>query len=233
MANPTVPFSWQMPEPADLVTDLPADFEVFGQAVATSMADLLGGTTGQVLAKASNTDMDFAWTAAAAGGLSLIGTPTTFGTVASQSISDVFSSTYDNYRIIIQHGGSSASNFVGLRFRVSGADNTSTDYRWAALGPISYESATVLLSDGGASATNCLVTFGASAYGGNSTIDIQNPFATAKTTFNGSFAATGIGASASTFGLFNATTSFTGFTISPFGGGNLTGGTITVYGYNK
>jgi hypothetical protein len=46
-----------------LVTDLPADFAVFGQAVATSMADLLGGTTGQVLSKASNTDMDFTWVA--------------------------------------------------------------------------------------------------------------------------------------------------------------------------
>jgi len=50
-----------MPTASDLVTDLPADFEVFGQAVATSMADLLGGTTGQVLSKASNTDMDFTW----------------------------------------------------------------------------------------------------------------------------------------------------------------------------
>ncbi len=63
MTNPTTPFSWQMPTSTDLVTDLPADFEVFGQAVATSMADLLGGTTGQVLAKASNTDMDFSWVA--------------------------------------------------------------------------------------------------------------------------------------------------------------------------
>jgi hypothetical protein len=52
-----------MPTASDLVTDLPADFETFGQAVATSMADLLGGTTGQVLAKASNTDMDFSWVA--------------------------------------------------------------------------------------------------------------------------------------------------------------------------
>ena len=51
-----------MPTATDLVTDLPADFEVFGQAVATSMADLLGGTTGQVLSKTSNTDMDFTWT---------------------------------------------------------------------------------------------------------------------------------------------------------------------------
>lgn len=63
MTNPTTPFSWQMPTSTDLVTDLPADFETFGQAVATSMADLLGGTTGQVLSKASNTDMDFSWVA--------------------------------------------------------------------------------------------------------------------------------------------------------------------------
>jgi hypothetical protein len=61
MTNPTTPFSWQMPTASDLVTDLPADFETFGQAVATSMADLLGGTTDQVLSKASNTDMDFTW----------------------------------------------------------------------------------------------------------------------------------------------------------------------------
>ena len=53
-----------MPTSTDLVTDLPADFAVFGQAVDTSMADLKGGTTGQVLSKATNTDMDFVWTAA-------------------------------------------------------------------------------------------------------------------------------------------------------------------------
>ena len=50
-----------MPTPTDLVTDLPADFEVFGQAVDSSLADLKGGTSGQVLSKNSNTDMDFVW----------------------------------------------------------------------------------------------------------------------------------------------------------------------------
>jgi hypothetical protein len=50
-----------MPQPTDLVTDLPADFEVFGQAVDTSLADLKGGTSGQILSKNSNTDMDFVW----------------------------------------------------------------------------------------------------------------------------------------------------------------------------
>jgi hypothetical protein len=61
MSNPTSNFNWQMPTATDLVTDLPADFEVFGQAVDTSLADLKGGTTGQFLAKNSNTDMDFVW----------------------------------------------------------------------------------------------------------------------------------------------------------------------------
>lgn len=50
-----------MPTPTDLVTDLPADFEVFGQAVDSTLAELKGGTTGQMLTKTSNTDMDFTW----------------------------------------------------------------------------------------------------------------------------------------------------------------------------
>jgi hypothetical protein len=63
MSNPTSNFNWQMPTASDLVTDLPADFEVFGQAVDTALMDLKGGTTGQVLSKNSNTDMDFTWIA--------------------------------------------------------------------------------------------------------------------------------------------------------------------------
>jgi hypothetical protein len=61
MSNPTSNFGWQMPTATDLVTDLPADFEVFGQAVDTDLADLNGGTTGQILSKTSNTDLDFTW----------------------------------------------------------------------------------------------------------------------------------------------------------------------------
>jgi hypothetical protein len=61
MTNPTSNFGWQMPTSTDLVTDLPADFEVFGQAVDTSLADLKGGATGEVLKKNSNANMDFVW----------------------------------------------------------------------------------------------------------------------------------------------------------------------------
>ena len=63
-----------MPTASDLVTDLPADFETFGQAVATSMADLLGGTTGQILSKASNTDMDFTWVTNDVGDITAVNT---------------------------------------------------------------------------------------------------------------------------------------------------------------
>ena len=61
MSNPTSNFGWQMPTSVDLVTDLPADFEVFGQAVDTDFAYLNGGTTGQILSKTSATDLDFTW----------------------------------------------------------------------------------------------------------------------------------------------------------------------------
>ena len=72
MANPTTNFGWVMPTSTDLVTDLPADFAVFGQGVDTTMADLKGGTTGQVLAKATNTDMDFVWTTANPGDITAV-----------------------------------------------------------------------------------------------------------------------------------------------------------------
>ena len=61
MANPTTNFGWVMPTSSSLVTNLPADFNTFGQAVDTSMQYLLGGTTGQVLSKTSATNMAFTW----------------------------------------------------------------------------------------------------------------------------------------------------------------------------
>lgn len=61
MANPTTNFGWVMPTSTSLVTNLPADFNTFGQGVDTSMQYLKGGTTGQILSKTSATDMAFTW----------------------------------------------------------------------------------------------------------------------------------------------------------------------------
>ena len=57
----TTNFGWETPDDTDLVKDGAAAIRTLGQAIDTSMADLEGGTTGQVLSKASNADMDFTW----------------------------------------------------------------------------------------------------------------------------------------------------------------------------
>ena len=62
MATTTPNFGWPVPTSTDLVKDGATAMEALGDAIDTSMVDLKGGTTGQVLAKASNTDMDFSWT---------------------------------------------------------------------------------------------------------------------------------------------------------------------------
>jgi len=60
MANTTY-FGWETPDDTDLVKDGAAAIRTLGQAIDTSMQDLEGGTTGQILAKNSNADMDFVW----------------------------------------------------------------------------------------------------------------------------------------------------------------------------
>ena len=74
MANPTTNFGWVMPTATDLVTDLPADFNTFGQGVDTTLAELKGGTTGQVLSKTSATDMDFTWITNVVGDITAVNT---------------------------------------------------------------------------------------------------------------------------------------------------------------
>lgn len=63
MATTTPNFGWPVPTSTDLVKNGATAIEALGDAIDASMADLEGGTTGQVLAKASNTDMDFSWVA--------------------------------------------------------------------------------------------------------------------------------------------------------------------------
>jgi hypothetical protein len=59
----TTNFNWSTPDDTSLVKDGAAAIRTLGQSIDTSMAELKGGTTGQVLSKTSNTDMDFTWVA--------------------------------------------------------------------------------------------------------------------------------------------------------------------------
>ena len=59
----TTNFGWTTPNDTDLVKDGAAAIRTALNGVDTSFVDLKGGTTGQVLAKATNTDLDFSWVA--------------------------------------------------------------------------------------------------------------------------------------------------------------------------
>jgi hypothetical protein len=227
MATTTTNFGWDIPQSTDLVKDGATAIAALGQDIDTAFVDFKGGTTGQVLKKTSGTDLDVEW-GTASSGLTLINT-TSFSAVASQSINDVFSSTYDNYKIIVEFTGSTGTTNQ-MRLRVSGADNTTSNYTRQTI----YSASSTLTSARSTSQN----TWFLGDHGTSRTVnifDLISPnlaqvtggvhFAAMyyNSTTENAFQQTGLG--------FNAATQFTGFTIYP-SSGTITG-TVSVYGYSK
>jgi len=155
---------------------------------------------------------------------------TSFSGVSSQSINDVFSATYNNYRIVCHINNTSTADGLLMRLRVSGADNTTANYNYAR-------------TESNSSATANRYGAGQTSFDVNSTddgglavgfvLDLEAPFAANHTV--GQINVMGqnsSGAYSSRVGgyVFSATTSFTGYTVYP-GSGTITG-SISTYAYN-
>jgi hypothetical protein len=160
----------------------------------------------------------------------------TFSGASSISVNNVFSSTYKNYVMKMNINSTSGSDAnILLRMRVSGADNTTSNYFDRFNGYTDFnatdnfrrssQSSGFFMGDTDGATSNPTYT--------SMNVEFRNPFETiATTTFvdiNDVVAASSATATYRGGGLFYGTTSFTGFTVYVTAG-NVTGN-IAVYGY--
>ena len=161
----------------------------------------------------------------AAQGLTLINT-TTFSAVTTTSIDNVFSSTYSNYRIILNLTSLGTSANVLFRLRTSGSDNTTSNYNWTAA---YYLTSNAFYSSRTTGASNAQIFYTVGQDKEQAAIDMYAPNLSATT----SASITGVHGPGDINWMgsmgHNSTTQFDGFTIYT-STGNITG-TIKVYGY--
>jgi hypothetical protein len=145
------------------------------------------------------------------------------------SLNDVFSSTYENYKIVLYHTTSATSGTViRIRLRSGNADNTSN---WNTL--TDWTSNSTL----GSGSNDSSQAFGVFTFGGNlasiAEATVTQPFNPVNTAIvTKSVEQSNSDQYTSTHGLYHSQTiSYTGFTLYP-AAGTFTG-TVSVYGYNK
>ena len=168
----------------------------------------------------------FASGGASASGLTLV-SATTIGTgVTSVTVSSAFSATYDAYKIIVSGGTASTENTLRLTL---GA--TATGY-YAGYARTGFGTGAVNgNSDNNAASFTSIGSLGAN--GNQANFDLIDPFASKNTYFYSWMIGPNPASTAGTgSGYLANTTSYTAFTLTA-ASGNLTGGTIRVYGYQN
>jgi len=123
MATTTPNFGWSVPTSSDLVKNGATAIETLGDSIDASLVDLKGGTTGQILAKATNTDMDFTWTTVAAGGGKIL------QVVFASTTTEVSNSTntYSDTGCTVSITPSSASSRIMVIVNHNGYNKSSAD----------------------------------------------------------------------------------------------------------
>jgi hypothetical protein len=226
MATTTTNFGWDIPQSTDLVKDGATAIAALGQDIDTAFVDFKGGTTGQVLKKTSGTDLDVEW-GTASSGLTLINT-TSFSAVSSVSFPNgTFSSTYDNYRLLVTLTGGGGAYYG--RLRVGGSDNTSSVYQIQRL-EVSGSSTPAAYNSGN---TNLFDDFGRGGTNLRSlSSDIFSPFLVTPTLIQNTYLGASSGAQITiVHGNHSNSTSFDSLSLIA-SAGTLTG-TASMYGYAK
>ena len=163
------------------------------------------------------------------GGLVYITSQTIGSAVSSVTVSNCFSSTYDNYKIIVNGGAGSSSN-AAVKFEFVGI----TSGYYIGIVYLAYSAGSTPPSGfAAANAANWQEVGNVNTNGIHVNMDILNANLAKYKTYS---CGCPNGATAGSFvisnGLCASTTQATGFTLTP-ASGTMTGGTITVYGYRK